>query len=366
MITVVSLGVVGASIFGGIKAYQNYQANNLTAEVMYVSNLNAYYGETGTSSSGMVTNDYSQDVYAFEDQAMLEVFVEEGQAVEAGDPLVSYDVTLAKLELEMKELDVSTNASKTEAAKRQLEKLKNTKPVTPRPEVPEEPDIPEPEPEPVIPEKPERIGDAYNFIRNGSLPNEGSGTEEDPYVYLCMPECYVLGEFINNLSADRKKPIYVSFEIRKDNVMTGKLISAWAVSGRSGFPQMAEDSRWSVRTRSQVMEEEEPEFIDIPEEPEVPDIPEPVEPEGYTSEQLSEMIKEKEQEIRDLDLQGRKLELELEQMKKVTSDGIVKAEITGVVKNLADKDTPPADGSPLLTVTGSEGLYVSGALSELQ
>lgn len=366
VITVVSLGVVGASIFGGIKAYQNYQANNLTAEVMYVSNLNAYYGETGTSSSGMVTNDYSQDVYAFEDQAMLEVFVEEGQTVEAGDPLVSYDVTLAKLELEMKELDVSTNASKTEAAKRQLEKLKNTKPVTPRPEVPEEPDIPEPEPEPVIPEKPERIGDAYNFIRNGSLPNEGSGTEEDPYVYLCMPECYVLGEFINSLSADRKKPIYVSFEIRKDNVMTGKLISAWAVSGRSGFPQMAEDSRWSVRTRSQVMEEEEPEFIDIPEEPEVPDIPEPVEPEGYTSEQLSEMIKEKEQEIRDLDLQGRKLELELEQMKKVTSDGIVKAEINGVVKNLADKDNPPADGSPFLTVTGSEGLYVSGALSELQ
>ena len=114
------------------------------------------------------------------------------------------------------------------------------------------------------------------------------------------------------------------------------------------------------------MEEEEPEFIDIPEEPEVPDIPEPVEPEGYTSEQLSEMIKEKEQEIRDLDLQGRKLELELEQMKKVTSDGIVKAEINGVVKNLADKDNPPADGSPFLTVTGSEGLYVSGALSELQ
>ena len=52
VITVVSLGVVGASIFGGIKAYQNYQANNLTAEVMYVSNLNAYYGETGTSRAG--------------------------------------------------------------------------------------------------------------------------------------------------------------------------------------------------------------------------------------------------------------------------------------------------------------------------
>ena len=36
IITVISLGVVGIGIFAGIKAYQNYQSVNTTAEVQYV------------------------------------------------------------------------------------------------------------------------------------------------------------------------------------------------------------------------------------------------------------------------------------------------------------------------------------------
>ena len=70
----------------------------------------------------MVTNDFFQDVYILEDKKIVEVFVEEGQTVEAGDPLISYDMTMSQLELEMKELDVSTSSSKIEAAKKELEK----------------------------------------------------------------------------------------------------------------------------------------------------------------------------------------------------------------------------------------------------
>ena len=58
IITVIVLGVVAAASFGGIKAYQNYQQNNLIAEVQYVSNLNAYYGGNEMSSSGILTNDF--------------------------------------------------------------------------------------------------------------------------------------------------------------------------------------------------------------------------------------------------------------------------------------------------------------------
>ncbi len=374
IITLVSLGVAGAGIFGGIKAYQNYQKNNLSAEVRLVSNINSYVGESGMSSSGIVTNDFSQDVYALDEKTITEVFVEEGQAVKAGDPLISYDMTMSQLELEMKELAVSANSNRMEAAKRQLEKLKNTKPVAPRPDPPQEPEIPEIPDVPVIPDvpaqEPEKNGDAYNFIGRGAKPNAGKGTEEDPYVYLCMPECYVLGEFINSLkeNENKKKPIYVSLEIHKDNVLSGRLITAWEIGSDHGFPHMAEDSRWLVRTRSQLLQEEEPEEPEI-EEPEPPVIEEPEvpeEPEGYTAEELAKMIKEKEQEIRDLDLQQRKEELELAQMKKISDDGVVKAEINGVVKNLAEKDNLPTDGSPFLTIAGSEGLYVSGYLSELQ
>ena len=50
-----------------------YQQNNLVAEAEYVSNLNSYYGDMGTSSSGMVTNDFFQDVYILEDKKTVEV-----------------------------------------------------------------------------------------------------------------------------------------------------------------------------------------------------------------------------------------------------------------------------------------------------
>ncbi len=36
------------------------------------------------------------------------------------------------------------------------------------------------------------------------------------------------------------------------------------------------------------------------------------------------------------------------------------------MKNLSEKDNLPTDGSPFLTVAGSEGLYVKGYLTELQ
>ena len=182
IISTASLIIAGTGIFGGIKLYQNYQKNNLQAETQVVSNINSYFGDTGVSSSGVVTNDFSQDVYALEEQKIVEVFVEEGQSVQAGDPLISYDMTLAKLELEMKELEAATSSSKLEAAKKALEKLKNTKPVSktpppqPTPVVPTVPETPE------VPEVPEKTGEAYNFIQLGAQPNEGEGTEEDPYV----------------------------------------------------------------------------------------------------------------------------------------------------------------------------------------
>lgn len=379
IISAVSLGVVGIAVFGGIMAYKNYQNESQEAEVQTVSELNMYYGENEMSSSGIVDNDLYQDVYLLDEKNISEVFVEEGQKVSVGDPLISYDMTMSNLELEMKELEVAATASKIEAGKRQLEKLKNTTPVAPQPEEPDIPDdIPEEEPPleltPSVGEMSEKTGDAYNYITKDSEPNEGKGTKEKPYVYLCMPNCYVLGEFINQLSADKEKPIYVSLEIHKKNVLSGKLISAWEISGESGFPQMADDSKWSVSTRSQIVEEEpeEPEETEEPgeqeevQEPEEgPDIPYEPEPEGYTAAELSRMIREKEDELRDLDLERRKGELELEQMKRMSADGTVTATVNGVIKSVGDKENPPKD-EPFLTVAGSEGLYVSGSLSELQ
>ena len=368
IIAIVSLGVVGGAAFGGVKAYQNYQANSLEAEVESIVNINQFYFGQDTTSAGTVKNDFSQNVYALSDKNISEVYVEEGQKVSEGDPLIAYDMTLSELELEMKELSVSTAANKLEAAKKQLEKLKATKPIpnnpTPAPApAPQPAPTPAPEPEPVP--EPQMTNKAYNYITRDAEPSEGSGTEDDPYVYLCMPNCYVYGEFINAISQSQEAPVYVSLEIHKKNVMTGKLLAAWQISGDSGLPMVEEDSKWSVATRSQIVEEEEePEDEWVEDEPE--EVPEPEMPEGYTAEELAKLIREKEEEIRDLDLANRKAQLELEQMKQISDDGVVKATVTGTVKNLSEDNEVPNDGSPFLTVSGSEGLYVSGALSELQ
>ena len=53
IIAMVSLGVVGGAIYGGIKAYQNYQDNSLEADVEAISNINQFYfGQDMTSEIG--------------------------------------------------------------------------------------------------------------------------------------------------------------------------------------------------------------------------------------------------------------------------------------------------------------------------
>lgn len=367
IIIVVSLIVVAALIAGGIYAYSWYRSENTTAEVQPVSNLNWGYSGSEMSSYGMVTNDLSQDVYLLDSQTIEEVYVTEGQTVSVGDPLLSYDMTMSNLQLEMKELDIDTIDNKMAAAKKELEKLKNTTPVPETPATPETPSVPETPSEPETPEEPqvpEKTGDAYNYITLSSVPNKGTGTMGDPYVFLCTPECYVLGEYLNSLSADASNPQFVIFEIHENNTFDGALLASWSVSGNSGLPQMAEDSKWAVSTRSQIEEEPMDDIEDM-----VSDMPvtEPVAevPQGYTAKELTKMISDKEAEIRDLDLSKRKAELELEQMKKISENGVVSATVNGVVKSVGDKENPPKDGSPFLTVSGSEGLYVKGSLSEL-
>ena len=86
---------------------------------------------------------------------------------------------------------------------------------------------------------------------------------------------------------------------------------------------------------------------------------------GYTERELAEAIRNAEKHIRDLELQKRSAELQLQQMQSGATDGVVKATVDGTVKTVGDKENPPVDGSPFLTVSGSEGLYVTGYLSEL-
>ena len=58
------------------------------------------------------------------------MFVTEGQEVSEGDPLLQYDMTNIDLAIEMKKLDIQTIENNSAVAQKELEKLKNTKPIS--------------------------------------------------------------------------------------------------------------------------------------------------------------------------------------------------------------------------------------------
>lgn len=89
------------------------------------------------------------------------------------------------------------------------------------------------------------------------------------------------------------------------------------------------------------------------------------EPEGYTKEEIYKGIIEKENELKTLDIRRRQQELQLKSLMETASDGIVYAKVDGVVKTVGDPDEFRQDGTAFLVVTGEEGLYVSGSISEL-
>ena len=114
-------------------------------------------GMNDMSLSGNIASNVSQDVYLGNNQVVEDVFVEEGDVVKEGDPLVAYDMTLVNLEMEMKKLDKEGIELNIKKAQRELTKLKNTKPssgngdifdpgIIDGPGMVEEPEEPEEEP----------------------------------------------------------------------------------------------------------------------------------------------------------------------------------------------------------------------------
>lgn len=348
--------VITALIGGGVYAYKWNQDNKLFAQVQPVENIIWYYSGEEMTSSGMVTNDDYQDVYLLDEKTVSEVYVEEGQEVKVGDPLMAYDMTLTELELEIQQLEVETIKNKITLANRELKKLRNTTPISEIVEIPE----------PVIKPEPVQVDattGAYHFIsgdtENKLAAKEGKGTLKNPYIIYCMPDCYVEGAYLNNLAAN-EKAVFVRLQVIHTDTglpnedkfweLNSKKLSAMGMS----FDEMA---RWSVETKQPVIEEE------IWEEEIIEEIPEP---QGYTAAELAAAIKEKENDLKNYDLQRRQAELKLEQMQSVAKDGVVKATIDGIVKSVGDIDNPDMGDSTFISVSGSQGLYVTGHLSELQ
>ncbi len=81
------------------------------------------------SLNGMISSDVSQDVHLTDKQIVEEVYVSEGDQVDVGDPLLSYDMTLVNIELEVEKLNKEGMEIQKKGTEQEIEKLKKQKPV---------------------------------------------------------------------------------------------------------------------------------------------------------------------------------------------------------------------------------------------
>ena len=89
-----------------------------------------------------------------------------------------------------------------------------------------------------------------------------------------------------------------------------------------------------------------------------------IEEQGKLTDELKKAISEKESQIRNLKLDQKEEELKVKNTQKSLDSQTVKATISGVVKKVGNAENPSNDGSAFIQVSGNEGLYVRGYLSE--
>lgn len=298
----------------------------------------------GSQFDGIVTSDNLQAIYPSDTLTVTEVFVKEGQKVKKGDKLLSYDTTLTDIQLERQRIGVQQAQLDYENAKKELAQINAMLPYTPPPET--QPPTQKPtEPLTPVEELPYDMG--------------GEGTKDNPHRWLWTEKMTFDNEFLETALGENNE-VWISFEVREQNALNGMLLECWGLhvirlpaEGDSPvqykyhfFQPQAQDVEVSG---DDIIEDDWQDFSS-----------------GYTAAEIAQMRKEKEKEIRDLDVKYRLAQVEYERMKKEAQDGIVYSTVDGEVTSLSDTETAMSDNTPLMVVSGGGCFYVKVALGEFE
>ena len=408
----------------GIKFYLN-STNKI--DVNSVSTLNTGYWDNPSTSTGLVSNSDRQSVLYDSSKTITQVFVQEGQQVNSGDPLLSYDLTTLQSAVDTSQLDVEKAQNAIALAEHELKKLLNT---TPIPDVIEEPEIQDHTPAP-LPGVPEKNGNGlYPYILSLSQAEKNftaykiyytSTTSEAPekgphekaslwkeeremkesnntcwywieYTYTDgstnaydskdVVEYYSDKQQIPNkeifLAGTKQNP-YVFKLSENQGFVYGKLFLDNAnLNQYLRFDVYTNDgdidSSWLVRcdkftTIQSINEGDMYSVISHTKEEqkyvEVEQKPSQDLSSGYTEIELAKAIRDKKQELKTLDLGLKKAQLSLSENKALLNDGVIRAKRSGIVRNIKKTSDSLQDGNTFLEVAGGQGTYIKGSISEL-
>ena len=235
----------GVLLLGGVTVYAVKTSSQSTVKVVSVSDMSGGGGWSDNSLSGNITSDVSQNIYLADSQKVKKIYVKEGDTVKVGDDLLTYDMTLENLDLEMKKLEKQGIELNIEKANREITKLKNTKPSSdngnedPGLDIPEDPGE-EPEDPSMEPEEP---AEAYQELTAEAEPYKGEGTVEEPYHFLCAADGAILGSFLNRMAEEQ---CFFVIEVREGDVSNGELLKIWGQKITEDDFQVADTDRFQV------------------------------------------------------------------------------------------------------------------------
>lgn len=242
---IVAFIAAGVLLLGGVTVYAVKTSSQSTVKVVSVSDMSGGGGWSDNSLSGNITSDVSQNIYLADSQTVKKIYVKEGDTVKVGDDLLTYDMTLENLDLEMKKLEKQGIELNIEKAKREITKLKNTKPSSDNDN--EDPgfDIPEdPGEEPENPSmEPEEPAEAYQELTAEAEPYMGEGTVEEPYHFLCAADGAILGSFLNRMAEEQ---CFFVIEVREGDVSNGELLKIWGQKITEDDFHVADTDRFQV------------------------------------------------------------------------------------------------------------------------
>ena len=385
LIIVLVLALLGGGTYGGLTIYRNM--NREPVKVFRVSDFaqtNMWMDQS--ESSGSVKMDNMQKIYLSDTQTVTEVFVTEGQQVKAGDPLIAFDTTLSKLDVE--KADIALEKQKLELSNQQkvLERLKYAR-VTE--------DL-----EAMMNALQAQLEQAYADMPEPEYPELplGSWTEEDPrYIEntgAIDPEALLTESgkddiFVVLVDGEEGQYYgYYGLEISKvpEAAPAGEDVPADTEPSEEEAAGDAEEAANPSAEGGEAAEEPAPVnepklkiavFSPIPIEPDVPEEPEIIASiqaqmeyvsslysNAYSREELANLKESTAKAISDLELEIRIAEVNLEKAKAEVNDGTVRANIDGEITSVLPIEEMGRSLDAVLVLSGGGGYYVTGSIGE--
>lgn len=415
-IALILVAAIGTGIFFGTRG----KTESVGVYPFDQVGMTEYWGDS-QESYGPVSTDKIQTVFLSSTQTVTEILVSEGDQVKKGDLLMTFDTTLSDLALERKRLEVEKLKLQLESAQKELQEIKNMKPMT----VPSYDDEDEgyqgvllTEPYMLSTQKDydgskaelalicwlrddASISDTLletlrrqaeefqneNARNNTPEPDEGEDdgdyTEGEEETYTVQNLSAVTTEGADEETGETEgtgdagdstetttpgdKPYepfavtsyYVVFKITKGNMSLGSR-TTW-----QGMKVVGSGSDFSFRFFD---------AVSTPDHMNLEDDGDYVEGgssgidfgSGYTSAQLAELRSEQEKKIKELEFQIKMADADYKIAQTEMADGNVYAEFDGKVSAVLTEDEAKNQGLPVLKVSGGGGFYIEGSVSELE